>query len=300
MAVPAPAIRACAPPTPPPSLTCTQTRIYGAPRGRPGRSPTGFPVDEVPILAIALHCIKDTYDGYLHKVCSSDGKLFPNGHGSFHYVVDAEGGAITALVDEANLAWSFQSYLSNFPTTAPVQPPPCPPVDCGPIPCPPPPPVILPACVAYPGWSVLCTMFPYSADFYTINIGITVPNRAEENVLDGVDCCAGPFGMTEETYAKVVRLVNWIAYRYNIPFDNQHIAFHDQIVNTLMGCEECKCDSDEHCFVCDVSAYCEQCVNPGDSTFALSSTIAWVYGEDAGGCKVKVPLSDLKTLLDAL
>lgn len=301
MAVPPPEIRDCIAPTPP-VMDCARTRIYGAPRGRPGRSPTSNPNDTVPILAIAVHCAQETYDGFLNKACTSDGRLAPDGHASFHYVLNSETAQVSQLVPESDLAWAFQSYKSNFPVTAPVQPPPCPDICPPEPPCPPTPPVTIPASEAYPGWPVLAALYPnLSADFYTINIGVTVPTRPEEAILDGnVDCCFGPFGLTDAAYAALVRLVNWVAFRYSIPIDAQHVAFHDQIVPVVLGCEECMCDDGGHCFVCDVSAYCEKCTNEGDPAFTVSETIKFIYGENSAGCKVRITVEDLKVLLETL
>lgn len=301
MAVPPPELRDCAFPTPP-VMDCSRTRIYGAPRGRPGRSPTGNPSDNVPVLAIAIHCIGETYDGFLAKACSSDGRLAPDGHASFHYVLDSESAQLTQLVPETDLAWAFQSYRSNFPVVAPVEPPACPATTCDPVPCPPPPPVVIDACDAYPGWTTLCALYPdLSADWYTINIGLTVPLRSEEQILDGSDdCCLGPFGLSLDAYNKLVRLTNWIAYRYGIPLDQQHVAFHDEISPHVLGCEECHCGADDHCFVCDVSRYCERCINEGDPSFASSDNIKYIYGENSAGCKVKVTVHNIAELIAAI
>jgi hypothetical protein len=288
LAISPPDIRDCAIPTPP-VMDCARTRIYGAPRGRPGRN-------SVPILAIAIHCVGDNYDGYMAKACSSDGRLASE-HTSFHYVLDSETPRLTQLVPESDLAWAFQSYPGNFPITQPVQPTECPPPCPAPV-CPTAP-VPIPASQAYPGWPVLAALFPTtSADFYTINIGLTVPDRATQ-ILDGADvCCLGSYGLSEESYAKLVRLVNWIAYRYSIPFDDQHIAFHDQITSFVMGCEECKC-APTTCFLCDVSSYCERCINEGDPTFMQITTgLHWIYGESTGGCKVKMRVSDFLAQFD--
>lgn len=281
--------RLCLPPTPP-VMACSITRLYGAPIGRAGR-------DNVPILAVAVHCIKDDYNGFLSKACTGSTKLMPVGHASFHYVLDADSAQLTSLVDEANLAWAFQSYTSNFPVTQPVQPPPCP-DDCPPPVCPPPPVVIITPEEAYPGWPQFWAI-PYSADFYTINIGITSPSRPEDSALDGGNSgCCGPYGLTDAAYAKLVRLIAWIADRYDIPALN--IAFHDDIVPTILGCEECRCDADGACLKCDVSAYCEPCDAPGDPTYAREGDIFWIYGENQSGCKVRVKVTDLAAILAEL
>lgn len=256
-------IKLCSDPTPP-LMECSTTTIYGAPRKKAGRiPPPPAPSVETPISGIAIHCLKDTYAGYLSKACKASPNLMPCGHASMHYVIDGDTGQVSTLVKESDVAWAFRSYLTNFPTPNPEEP--------------------------YPGWPVLAAMFPtLSADFYTINIGVTIPLRTDEQ-LDGEDCCLGPYGLTEKAYRTLIRLVAWIADRLNIPRDVQHIAFHDDIVLTTEQCKECTCEV--ACFICDVTGYCENCANPGDPTFILSDAIFYVYGETENGCKVKIPVS---------
>jgi hypothetical protein len=114
-----------------------------------------------------------------------------------------------------------------------------------------------------------------------------------------VDCCAGqPYGLTPYAYEQLVHLVAWIESRYPaVTVDQQHIQFHDQIVETLAGCEECPCGPQNTCFVCDVSHYCEGCANIGDPTFSISDDILYVYGENSAGCKVRIRIDDLRTVL---
>lgn len=281
----------CLPPTPP-VMECHTTRIYGAPIGRPGRMANNV---AIPIAGIAVHCIGDTYDSFLSKACTGRGTLAPYGHASFHYIIDNESGRVSTLVDETNMAWSFQSYLSNFPVITPTGYPPCPPDNCPVDPCATPPyPAPDPP---YPGWTVLSALYPnISADFYTINIGIASPDRSPD--LDGCEICAGPYGMSWRAYETLVRLTAWISYRYNIQTDRQHIAFHDDIVDRVIGCQECPCWEDTHvCFHCDVSDYCEECKNTGDPTFVRAEDIFWFYGESSSGCKVRVRLDFVKEIL---
>jgi hypothetical protein len=258
----------------PPILACSNTIIFGAPMRTMGRvPPTPAPQVETPILAIAIHCLKDDYQGYLSKACVASPNLMPCEHASMHYVVDALTGQISCLVKETDVAWAFQSYLSNFPMPNPLQP--------------------------YPGWPELSAIYPaLSADFYTINIGLAVPSQPQNEVLDGDTCCLGPYGLTWKAYANLVQLIAWIANRYDIPLDKEHIAFHDDIVETAYGCEECTCRN-LVCFICDVSSYCESCKNVGDPTYTLFDDIAFVYGETAGGCRVKISIEDLRSLINA-
>lgn len=262
-----PPLKLCNEPSPP-LLECSYTKIFGAPMRTQGRVPP-LGTTETPVLGIAVHCLRDDYRGYLSKACNASPGLMPCEHASMHYVIDAITGAITCLVKETDVAWAFQTYPSNFPMPNPLQP--------------------------YPGWPVLSGIYPgLSADFYTINIGLAVPAQPQNEVLDGDDCCIGPYGLTWQAYRKFVQLIAWIAFRYNIPIDRQHIEFHDNIVETAYGCAECRC-ANLVCFICDVGEYCESCQNAGDPTFTPFPEIAYIYGESAGGCRVKIKLSDFLT-----
>ncbi len=256
-------IKACSPPTPP-ILSCNTTSLFGVKRGVSGRH-------DIPIMGIVVHCIGDDYTSYLNKACKSSPKMMPCGHASMHYVIDAVTGQVSCLVKDTDIAWAFQSYLSNFPMTNPLD--------------------------AYPGWEELPDLFPtLSADFYTLNIGIAAPVRPEVEILDGGEfCCLGPYGMTEIAYANLVRLIAWLADRYSIPVDTEHIALHDEIVEVKTGCEECLCA--ENCLICDISSYCESCSNAGDPSFILHNCIEFVYGESADGCKVKVHISKFMEMI---
>lgn len=259
-------LKLCNEPTPP-LLECNSTRIYGAPLRTQGRiPPLPAPQIDTAVLGIAIHCLRDDYRGYLSKACVASPNLMPCEHASMHYVVDALTGQISCLVKETDVAWAFQSYLSNFPLPNPSTP--------------------------YPGWPDLVSVYPaLSADFYTINIGLAVPAQPQTEVLDNELCCTGPYGLTWKAYEALTRLLAWIAYRYDIPINKQHIAFHDDIVETSLGCEECTCRN-LVCLVCDVSSYCESCKNVGDPTFIPFNEIAYIYGESAGGCRIKISISD--------
>lgn len=279
----------CQEPTPPPGMECNTTRIFGAPIGTPGRN-------NVAIGGIAIHGIKDTYEGYLAKACLGSTKIAINCHASFHYVLDAETGQVTSLVPEANLAWAFQSYRTNFPVTTPVDGCPCPP------PCPTPPCPTPAAPTTYPGWSVLSALHPnLAADFFSINIGITVPSRPELTALDGVNCCIGPYGLSPVAYEKLIRLLAWIQSRYPaILLNAQHIAVHDTITLTEEGCEEFPCGPNGACLTCDVSNYCEQCQDRA-APLAIEddqTVIRYIYAETTGGCRVKIDLATLTAFLE--
>lgn len=287
----------CLDPTAPSGMECATTTIYGVPKGKFGRQTPAAPLVPIPISGIALHCIKDSYDGYLAKACIGGTRIPIGCHASFHYVIDAETGQLTSLVPEADIAWSWQSYRGNFPVTTPLDCCPCPP------PCPTPPcPTEQCDAAVYQGWPVLSGLFPnLSADFYTINIGITNPSRPEQTSLDGVNCCIGPYGLSKFAYSQLIHLLAWIEFRHvGITLDDQHIAFHDEIVPRDEQCLECSCGANGACLVCDISNYCERCPFPSDPTYAESTTLRYIYGENASGCRVKVLVTDLKAILAAL
>lgn len=261
-------VRTCIDPTPP-IMQCYSTPLFGVPRGRTGRTP---PLSNVntPISGIVIHCVQESFDGYINKMCNS--QLLGCEHASMHYVIDGSTCQLAHVVEDENVAWGFQSYPSNFPLANPQEP--------------------------YPGWPVLRTQFPnISGDFYALHIAIAVPRIPQLDGLDNAtDCCPGPYGMTWECYRKLVQLVAWLAWKYDIPVNEQHIAFHDQIVERTIGCEECQCLG-MVCFVCDVSKYCEGCKNPGDPTFVEAEEIDFLYGE-LDGCKVKISIENLRILLN--
>jgi len=281
----------CLPPTQPP-MECRNTNIFGAPRSRPGRI-LPFTTDDIPVSAVAVHCLKDSFEGYIGKACTGLTKIPVECHASMHYIVDAETGAVASLVHEEDVAWAWQSYRSNFPVTSPVDSCPCP------DPCPQPPCPVPFNPQTYPGWPVLSAEFPnIAADFYTINIGVTRAQRPEDAFLDNMDCCTGPYGMTEKAYRVLVQLIAWIDYRYDaITTDAQHIAFHDEVIDVDPACLECPCGANGACLVCDVSRYCQKCTNVSPPQISEGTTLRWVFGEASTGCLVKISLADFKTLL---
>jgi hypothetical protein len=288
----------CLDPTKPVAAVCNTTNIFGVPKNKLGRQLPTAPLIPIPISGIALHCVQDTFDGYLAKACVGGTRMAVDCHASFHYVIDAETGQLSSLVPEADIAWSWQSYRSNFPITTPLDCCQCP-TPCPQLPCP------ADQCVpaVYTGWPVLSGLFPnISADFYTINIGITNISRPEQSALDGVNCCLGPYGFSPAAYKKLIQLLAWIEFRYDaITLDAQHIKFHDEIVErTDSSCLECGCGSNGACLVCDISAYCERCPFVSDPTYSESTTVRYVYGENASGCRVKILLTDLKAALALL
>lgn len=284
MPLPAPFVLQCQEPTAPQGMACSVTPIYGAPRGTLGRFTAA-------VGGIVIHGIKDSYEGYLAKACQG-GKIPINCHASMHYVIDADTGAVSSLVDEANVAWAFQSYRGNYPVKTPLNccqcPTPCPTGPCPDDLCVP---------VDYVGWTVLPALYPnLSADFYTINIGITIPSRPEQTGLDGVACC-GPYGISQVAYDTLVRLVAWIESRYPaITLDDEHIIFHDMLVDTDEQCYEFLCGPNGVCFICDVGKYCEKCQNVPDptiSTITDPADLLYIYGISTGGCQVRILFTDL-------
>lgn len=241
-----------------PAIKINPTEVYGNPRKTTGRA--GHVIQ-----GIAVHCLGESSDDYIKRVCTANSWRTSQKHASVHYVVN-EDGVVTQLVDDADMAWSFQKYLGNFASTTPA--------------------------VAMPGWTTLSAGNPgISPDFYTINVGIAVKPRPEYRNLAGCescvqDACAGkPFGMTPNGYSVLLKLLAYLSNKYGISIDAQHLQLHDKIVDTQEGYEECLCNN--VCLVCDVSAYCEPCENPGDAAYVSSTDIKYIYGESSYGCKVK-------------
>lgn len=289
------AVLQCMPPSQP-SMDSNSTGIFGAPKGRPGRA-LPSQITETPISAIAIHCLKENYDAYIAKLCVSATKMAIGCHASMHYLLDAETGRLTSLVEETNVAWAFQEYRTNFPVTTPrnccLCPQPCPAPPCPSEQC---------TAEEYVGWLELSAEFPnIAADFYTINIGISVPARAETASLDGCTTqCIGPYGLSFLAYTKLIQLIAWIQSRYAaITIDAEHIAFHDDIVVRETDCKECICNDDGACVLCDVSSYCEKCSNPTDPTLTVADEVIYLFGESAAGCRVKIPITTLATAICA-
>ena len=244
-------------------MACLGSRWYGIPRGTTGRNGRT-------IQGIMLHCLNmpmNAYDG--HVTAKGLDPALTN-HTSVHYAISQDG-VIHQYVDDADVAWGVQGYVGNFPHSTPD--------------------------ADYIGWSTLKAANPnISADLYVIHIGVAIQSFGRQ-----LDTCKDPcdvphLGMTEMGYAQLVRLIAYLASKYNIPIDGQHIAFHDTI--SVLPDEEAGCTCLENfCLVCDVDAYCEKCINPADATYALHDEIRYIYGENAAGCKVKIGLADLKAML---
>lgn len=252
----------CITPTPP-VVNCKHTRWYGVPRGMTGRNGKA-------IQGIVLHCLNMDLPTYDSNVCAKGLVPALQNHTSMHYAI-SEDGIVHQYVNESDIAWGSQTYTGNFPSVTPAYP--------------------------YLGWNVLSAANPnVSMDLYVLHVGIAIPAYA--NNLDSCgDACDIPhLGMSEVGYRQLVRLLAYLAAEYNVPINSQHIAFHDQISNLPEGEAGCAC-LENFCLLCDVDAYCEKCLNPADSTYVLSDSIKYVYGENANGCRVKVSVATLKTLL---
>jgi hypothetical protein len=220
----------------------------------------------LPIRAIVVHCLGMSLESYRSLMCDGTTSRTMSKHASMHYV-HGDGGQVVRAVEETNVAWAFQSYPGNFPSTTPA--------------------------TTYPGLPVSAVYPGITADRYTLNIGIAVSSM---RLANGRDACENTqLGLDALGYAKLVQNVAYLAAKYSIPLDDQHIVFEDDVIPLAEGDEECKC-SHTACLVCDVAAYCETCTNVGDSTIK-SGTLAWVYGENADGCKAKMTVAQFKALL---
>lgn len=248
---------ACLTPTAPASSNVVST-IYGVPRGTAGRGGR-------PIQGIVIHCLQESIDKYNAKICAGGIYRRDNRHSSVHFSV-APTGDVYQYVDEGDVAWGMQAYPSSFPDITPDQAP--------------------------VGWTVLPALYPnVSLDLYTLQIGVAVPRQngyLNQPGCQGCGCgdgACGGYGLSDAAYKNLVRLVAYLAKKYSIPIDTQHIWTHDRVVDTPETELECLCLPD--CFTCDVSNYCEECSNPSDSSYKLAPGVVYFYGEDANGCKVK-------------
>lgn len=254
----------CLPATLPP-VTCQATRWYGIPRGRETRN--GYPIK-----GIMLHCLGMSLSEYTSRLCGYDQQPQLNPHASMHYVVSMEG-TLTQFVADEDIAWGVNTYVGNFVTTSVPNAP-----------------------SVYLGWPQLAQEFPNTTvDAYVLHIGIAVAPSTKVNPGCADPCDMPPLGMEPQAYRKLVRLVAYLAAMYGIPVDSQHIAFHEQVMATTPP-TECPC-LENLCFICDVGEYCESCTNPFDASFQPSPSIKYIYGDNEFGCKVKISLEDLKTLL---
>lgn len=257
----------CTPPTMPTATGCS-SRWFGVPRNTIGRN-------GATVQGIVIHCLNMSLSEY-DSLAGNRGSLPPsNKHISLHYAIGAEG-QIHQYVNEENIAWGVGSYPGSFATTT------------------------IPSAVArYPGWPALAAAHPTTTlDPYVIHIGVAT--IAPSNQLGGIcdDPCSLPvLNFSESTsYQKLVRLVAYLAQKYSIPVNTAHIQFHELIEQLANPSIECLC-LEGFCFVCDVSEYCETCTNPFDASYGLGTDIRYLYGENEFGCKVKIHISDLRTLL---
>ena len=197
---------------------------FGIPKGAPGRNGNV-------IQGIVLHCLKESLEEYDQLVCKNHkiGKAKPS-HASMHYAIGYSGG-IHQYVEDANIAWGFADYLSNFP---------------GPYP------------VSGLNWALVTANPTVSPDYYVLHIGLEsgVPINDNECVN-----CAGPTVLDRGGYRQLVHLLAYLAQTYSIPLDTGHVQF-DQAINVAAE-DECQCH-DIVLLLADVAAYCEPCESPAD------------------------------------
>ena len=230
-----------------PRIRQNLTGNFGLPKGVSGRG-------SFTPKAIVIHCVKHTLEAYDALVCR-DLKLKRGAidHPSLHYVITGEG-AVVQYVEDLDIAWAFPEVsatpnpdLSTF------------------------------------NWS-LTTQYPnVSPDWYTINIGLTIPPSARgECLCEGI---SSPLRMGGEK--KLIQLIAYLSAKYNIPVTKQAIVYHHNI--DLLAEEECPCDG---CIVCDVAKYCEQCENPSMTQFE-NGIVKYVYGESEDECTVAQDICDV-------
>lgn len=250
----------CSPPSSP-SRTKILSRYFGIRRGTIGRG-------GLPILGIAIHCLKMSLPEYDKVACSTPPSSC---HASVHYAIDIDGVVHQYVLDE-NISWGFQSYPGNFPDVSVHH---------------------LPGTSPYPGWPWLDSNYPgRPADYFVLNIGIAIPPKINR----GENCpCEHPGGLSTQGYEKLVQLLAHLCFTHSIPIDSLHVAFHEEIEGPGdCGVEECLCVESSP-LLNDVQTYCERCDR--DSSFQPSSEITWIYGENSYGCRVRIHIDDFKRML---
>lgn len=245
-----------------PPVQTVPSVVYGIKRLVPGRLSSS-------IQGIVIHNLNRTFEDYVAYARTKTIPAAGTVHGSMHYVVGFDG-SIAQTVADADIAWGMQTYLGSFPSTAPS--------------------------AAYPGWTVLPAANPgISLDHYVIHIGLAMPPLAGKATPYCSPCEDGRIGMNEGAYKALIQLLAYLKDEYNIPVDAQHIAAHEDIQN-LVSEQPVPCLI-ESCLLCDVEAYCQTCPEKADTSFVADNVLAFVYGESASGCKIKISIDDLMDLM---
>ena len=236
--------------------------VYGIKRLVPGRLTKT-------IQGIVLHNLGMDLPAYDARMRTRGAPGDEQLHASVHYAIGLDGN-IRQYVDDDDIAWGFQTYNGSFPSSAPD--------------------------ASYPGWTVLPgANAGVSADLYVLHVGLAIPPQL--NTTEYCDPCSdGRLSLNEDAYRNLVQLVAYLKDEYSVPVDAQHLAAH-QDIQELSDQEFAIPCWEESCFLCDVEAYCQTCANKADPSFLEGSELAFIYGETVNGCKVKISIEDLITLM---
>lgn len=238
----------CLDPKKPPHV-CMPSKNFGMPRGTYGRAGS-------PILAIVVHCVKNTMAAYDALACS-DLKLtrsLPD-HASLHYLVGRTG-VIHQYVDDLDMAWAFTDLAGQA----------------------------TPNLTTF-NWAHVTANPGINPDRYTINIGLEVG----VNYTDQCAKCEGCFSpLPEYAEKKLTQLIAYLVHAHGIDLNSTNVVFHQDV--DVLAENECSCADRQKMIAC-VADYCEQCEHPDNPAFKLGQ-VKWLYGIDEHGCLVKEELMD--------
>lgn len=264
-----------------PSVICRPSKRFGVPvRGVAGRNGQE-------IKGIVIHCLQTTLETYAMQVCGDPQRLSrPNGPAaSIHYGVNFNGG-VQQYVDDTDIAWGLDFTVPRG-TTTPVYR--CP-DGCFPlITCEEPNPPQVSDPTYLPLWALTTDNPGIPFDYYLLHIGVEasgtkVPGMTRQGDPCG-DCSDGNAmsSFSDSEARKLVQLVAYLAERYNIPIDKDHINFWHNIDPCER--EECGCAPCIVNFLCDVDGYCQGPKVAADPTYVLGGPVVYVYGETRYGDK---------------
>jgi len=196
--------------------------------------------------AIMLHCGMTLVeqDGMACKEMTFKG--IKQAHASLHYVVGNAG--IHEYVKPDDIAWAISDTVGR-------------PIDYNRF-------------ASWPPFQAYPNVPPY---FYTVDIGI----EQAQNILD-CKKCDKPVALADARYTYLVRLIKWLAQKYNIPINKNWINFHQNL--DAFGEGECVCyDIDQ--LIQDVLDYedpCDNAMPPAEEGLVYS-----VLGGSPDCCLVK-------------
>lgn len=263
-----------------PSVICLPSRRYGVPQGTSGRNGET-------IKGIVIHCLETTLEQYAIQVCGDPGKL-SRGSGpksSLHYGIGMNGN-VQQYVDDDDIAWGLDFTVPRG-TTTPIYK--CPDSCPGPNPCDPnaPPPVSDPHYL--PDWGLTTENPNIPFDYYLLHIGVEASGTRVKALITSSggcgECADGGTGQqfSDPEVLKLVQLVAFLADRYNIPQNKDHINFW----HNIDPCErsECGCTPCTANLLCEVDNYCQGPAVAADPTYVLGGPLSHIYGQTKFGDK---------------